>query len=65
MLLAFGLAVAGLIFKQIVTLVLAVLIVVIIALPMSAFASLLQRVGIPGEWEPHSACCWGWGRWGA
>lgn len=46
-LLAFGLAVAGLIFKQIVTLVLAVLIVVIIALPLSAFASLLQRVGIP------------------
>lgn len=46
-LLAFGLAVAGLIFKQIVTLVLAVLIVVIIALPLSAFASALQRIGIP------------------
>ncbi len=46
-LLAFGLAVAGLIFKQIITLILAVLIVVIIALPLSAFASLLQRVGIP------------------
>jgi predicted PurR-regulated permease PerM len=46
-LLAFGLAVAGLIFKQIVTLVLAVLIVVIIALPVSAFASALQRIGVP------------------
>jgi predicted PurR-regulated permease PerM len=46
-LLAFGLAVAGLIFKQIITLVLAVLIVVIIALPLSAFASALQRLGIP------------------
>jgi len=46
-LLAFGLAVAGLIFKQIVTLVLAVLIVVIIAVPLSAFASALQRIGIP------------------
>ncbi|MDQ2897583.1 MAG: AI-2E family transporter [Actinomycetota bacterium] len=46
-LLAFGLAVAGLIFKQIVTLVLAVLIVVIIALPLSAFASALQRIGVP------------------
>jgi predicted PurR-regulated permease PerM len=46
-LLAFGLAVAGLIFEQIVSLVLAVLIVVVIALPLSAFASALQRVGIP------------------
>jgi predicted PurR-regulated permease PerM len=46
-LLAFGLAVAGLIVKQIITLVLAVLIVVIIALPLSAFATRLQRVGIP------------------
>jgi predicted PurR-regulated permease PerM len=46
-LLAFGLAVAGLIFKQVVTLVLAVLIVVIMALPLSAFTSALQRIGIP------------------
>jgi len=37
----------GLIFRQITTLILAVLIVVIIALPLSAFASLLQRIGIP------------------
>jgi predicted PurR-regulated permease PerM len=48
-LLAFGLVVAGLIFRQLVTLVLAVLIVVIIALPLSAFASALQRRGIPRE----------------
>ena len=46
-LLAFGLAVGGLIFEQIITLVLAMLIVVVIALPLSAFASALQRVGIP------------------
>ncbi len=46
-LLAFGLAVAGLIFEQLVTLVLAVLIVVVIALPLSAFASALQRLHVP------------------
>ena len=46
-LLAFGLAVMGLIFRQITTLILAMLIVVIIALPLSALASLLQRIGIP------------------
>jgi predicted PurR-regulated permease PerM len=46
-LLAFGLAVAGLIFEQLATVVLAVLIVVVIALPLSAFASTLRRVGIP------------------
>ena len=46
-LLAFGLVVAGLVFQQIVTLVLAVLIVVIIATPLSAFASMLQRVRVP------------------
>jgi predicted PurR-regulated permease PerM len=46
-LLAFGLVVVGLIFKQLITLVLAVLIVVVISLPLSAFASALQRVGIP------------------
>jgi predicted PurR-regulated permease PerM len=46
-LLAFGLAVGGLIFQQIITLVLGVLIVVIVALPLSAFAGALQRIGIP------------------
>ncbi len=46
-LLAFGLVVAGLIFQQLITLVLAILIVVIIALPLSAVASLLARYGIP------------------
>jgi predicted PurR-regulated permease PerM len=46
-LLAFGLAVAGLIFKQIITLVLAVLIVVILAIPLSAFTGALHRIGIP------------------
>jgi predicted PurR-regulated permease PerM len=45
--LAFGLVVAGLIFEKLITLVLAVLIVVIIATPLSAFASLLQRVRVP------------------
>ena len=46
-LLAFGLVVAGLIFRQLSSLVLAVLIVVILALPVSAFASLLERHGVP------------------
>ena len=46
-LLAFGLVVAGLIFEQLITLVLAVMIVVIIATPLSAFASLLERVRVP------------------
>jgi predicted PurR-regulated permease PerM len=46
-LLAFGLIVAGLIFKQLASLVLAVLIVVIIALPLSSFATLLERVRVP------------------
>jgi len=45
--LAFGLVVAGLVFQQIVTLILAVLIVAIIATPLSAFATMLQRVRIP------------------
>jgi predicted PurR-regulated permease PerM len=44
-LLAFVLLVAGLIFKQLVTLILALLITVIIALPLSAFANLLERGG--------------------
>ncbi|MBV9797401.1 MAG: AI-2E family transporter [Solirubrobacterales bacterium] len=46
-LLAFGLVVAGLIFEQLATLVLAVLIVVIIALPLAAFATLLERFHVP------------------
>lgn len=46
-LLAFGLVVAGLVFRALVSLVLAVLIVIIIALPLSAFASQMQRLHIP------------------
>ena len=46
-LLAFGLVVAGMIFEQLATILLAVLIVVIIAVPLSSFASMLQRRGIP------------------
>jgi putative heme transporter len=46
-LLAFGLVVTGLIFQQLVTLVLAILIVVIIALPLSAIATWLSRYGVP------------------
>jgi len=45
-LLAFGLVVAGLVFRQLVSLVLAVMIVVIIALPLGAFASQLQKLGV-------------------
>lgn len=46
-LLAFGLVVAGLVFKQLITLILAVLIVIIIALPLSAFATMLERFRVP------------------
>jgi predicted PurR-regulated permease PerM len=46
-LLAFGLVVAALVFRQLISLVLAVLIVVIIALPISSIATTLGRVGIP------------------
>jgi predicted PurR-regulated permease PerM len=46
-LLAFGLVVLGLVFRQLITLVLAVLIVVIIATPLSAFANFLNRYKIP------------------
>ena len=46
-LLAFGLVVAGLVFKQLVTLALAVLIVVIMSLPLAALADGLTRFRIP------------------
>lgn len=46
-LLAFGLIVVGLIFEQLATILLGVLVVVIIAVPLSSFASMLQRRGIP------------------
>lgn len=46
-LLAFGLVVAAMIFQALATLVLGVLIVVIIAVPLSAFADLLQRWHVP------------------
>lgn len=46
-LLAFGLVVAALIFKALITLIMAVMIVVIIALPLSALAGMLTRIGIP------------------
>src|SRR5690348_5181688 len=46
-LLAFGLIVAALIFRQLATLLLAVLIVVIVALPLAAVADLLERRHVP------------------
>jgi predicted PurR-regulated permease PerM len=46
-LLAFGLVVAGLVFQQLVTLALAVLIVVIISLPLAGCASMLARFRVP------------------
>ena len=46
-LLAAGLVVLGLLFRQLVTLVVAVLITVIIAIPLAALASRLERRGIP------------------
>jgi predicted PurR-regulated permease PerM len=46
-LLAFGLVVTGLVFRELVTLVLGVIVVVIIALPLSAATTALQRRGVP------------------
>lgn len=46
-LLAFGLIVAGLIFRQLITLILGVLVVVIISSPLGALADRLQRYRIP------------------
>lgn len=46
-LLAAGLLVLGLIFRQLVTLLVAVLITVLIAIPLSAFATRLERRGVP------------------
>jgi predicted PurR-regulated permease PerM len=46
-LLAAGLLVLGLVFRQLVTLLVAVLITVLIAIPLSAFASRLERHGVP------------------
>jgi predicted PurR-regulated permease PerM len=46
-LLAFGLVIAAMIFEALVTLILGVLIVVIIAAPLSAFADMLNRWRIP------------------
>src|SRR5947209_15995566 len=46
-LLAFALVVAALVFRQLITLIMGLLIVVIIALPLSAFATRLRRFRIP------------------
>jgi predicted PurR-regulated permease PerM len=46
-LLAFGLVVGGLVFRQLITLVLALLIVVVLAIPLAAFATRLERFRIP------------------
>src|SRR5688572_11516080 len=46
-LLAAGLLVLGLLFRQLVTLMVAVLMTVLIAIPLSAFATSLQRRGVP------------------
>lgn len=46
-LLAAGLLVLGLLFRQLVTLVVAVLITVLIAIPLSAFTDRLERRGVP------------------
>ena len=46
-LLAAGLLVLGLLFRQLVTLMVAVLMTVLIAIPLSAFATRLERQGVP------------------
>jgi predicted PurR-regulated permease PerM len=46
-LLAAGLLLAGLLFRQLVTLLLAILVTVIVAIPLSAAAARLERIGVP------------------
>src|SRR5918998_6582371 len=46
-LLAAGLLVLGLLFRQLVTLLVAVLMTILIAIPLSAFAPRLERRGVP------------------
>jgi hypothetical protein len=57
-LLAFGLVVAGLIFRQLATLVLAMLIVVVLAIPLAATASWLARFGVRAVSGSCSPCWW-------
>jgi predicted PurR-regulated permease PerM len=46
-LLAFALLAAGLLFREMVTLIVAILITILIAIPLSAMATRLERLGIP------------------
>jgi hypothetical protein len=59
-LLAFGLIVAGMIVQQLMSILLAVLIVIVIALPLSAFATALSSRGCPERLERFSPSCSGW-----
>ncbi len=46
-LLAFALLAAGLLFREMVTLIVAILMTILIAIPLSALATRLERFGIP------------------
>ena len=61
-LLAFGLVIAAMIFRALTSLVLGVLIVVIIATPLSAFATCSSAGASRGRSERCSACCSDWSR---
>jgi predicted PurR-regulated permease PerM len=55
-LLAAGLLLFGLLFRQLVTLMLAVLFTVIIAIPLAAAATRLERRGIRARWARSARC---------
>ena len=61
-LLAFGLVIAAMIFHALTSLVLGVLIVVIIATPLSAFADMLQRRHVPRALGARLGRCSAWPR---
>ena len=56
-LLAAGLLLFGLLFRQLVTLLLAMLVTIVVAIPLAAAATRLERFGIPRAGRARSSPC--------
>ena len=61
-LLAFALVIGAMVFRALSSLILGLLIVVIVATPLSAFAELPHAGTAHGPSAPPSGCSWGWAR---
>ena len=61
-LLAFALVVGAMIFRALSSLILGLLIVVIVATPLSAFADCSRAGTAPARSGPRSGCCSAWAR---